>query len=289
AKRSSPFKSAPQVAAKKVKPSPAPKKTSKVRLVKKKAAITLNLLPASASCTAGLGDAEIRALKIRLTATEAQVSVLTQERASMRLAQQTAESERASMRLAQQTAESERASMRLAQQTAESERASMRLAQQTAESERASMRLAQQTAESERASMRLALQTAESERASMRLAQQTAESEWASIRLALQNAQSERASTRLAPQLDIHLDTSVCQPRRRLFGFHEGDADPQPLQPDVPTQRPIQRSLRGRQQHHDRRPHLMRPPPSGQFPRIARTCSSRTAFKRDSIALRNLR
>ncbi|KAJ4937033.1 hypothetical protein JOQ06_001617 [Pogonophryne albipinna] len=177
AKRSSPFKSTPQVAAKKVKPSPAPKKTRKVRLVKKKAAITLNLLPASASCTAGLGDAEIRALKIRLTATEAQVSVLTQERASMRLAQQ----------------------------------------------------------------------TAESERASMRLALQTAESEWASIRLALQTAESERASTRLAPQLDIHLDTSVCQPRRRLFGFHEGDADPQPLQPDVPTQRPIQRSLRGRQ------------------------------------------
>ncbi|KAI4802342.1 hypothetical protein KUCAC02_020190 [Chaenocephalus aceratus] len=128
AKRSSPFKSAPQVAAKKVKPSPAPKKTSKVRLVKKKAAITLNLLPASASCTAGLSDAEIRALKIRLTATEAQVSVLTQERASMRLAQQTAESEQASMRLAQQTVESDRASIRLALQTAESERDSTRLA-----------------------------------------------------------------------------------------------------------------------------------------------------------------
>ena len=134
------------MAAKKKKPpeSPAPKKASKVRLVKKKAvrtivphcqsfiftpslcykiyclfpcdhwysylfsvsyqAITLNLLPVSATCTAGLGDAEICAIKIRLTATEAQLSALIQERASVRLALETAESERASTRLALETA-----------------------------------------------------------------------------------------------------------------------------------------------------------------------------------------
>ncbi|KAJ4946547.1 hypothetical protein JOQ06_024212 [Pogonophryne albipinna] len=45
--------------------------------------------------------------------------------------------------------------------------------------------------------------------------------------------ESERVSTRLAPQQQ--LDTSDYKPRRRLFGFHVGDADPQPLQPDVPT------------------------------------------------------
>ncbi|KAJ4942695.1 hypothetical protein JOQ06_005212 [Pogonophryne albipinna] len=132
---------APQVATKKVKPSPAPKKPSKVRLVKKKAAITLALLPASASCTARLGDAEIRALKIRLTATKAQVSDLTQERDAMRIIQQTAESERAAITLAQKTAESERAAITLAQKTAESERAAITLAQKTAESERAAIRL----------------------------------------------------------------------------------------------------------------------------------------------------
>ncbi|KAI4830276.1 hypothetical protein KUCAC02_001920 [Chaenocephalus aceratus] len=97
AKRSSPFKSAPQVAAKKKKPSesPAPKKASK--------AITLKLLPVSATCTAGLGDAEIRAIKIRLTATEAQLSALIQEQSSVRLALETAESQRASTRLALET------------------------------------------------------------------------------------------------------------------------------------------------------------------------------------------
>ncbi|KAJ4924029.1 hypothetical protein JOQ06_000271 [Pogonophryne albipinna] len=35
-------------------------------------------------------------------------------------------------------------------------------------------------------------------------------------------------------RLDLQqLNTSAYQPRR-LFGFHVGDADPQPLQPDVP-------------------------------------------------------
>ncbi|XP_033976872.1 uncharacterized protein LOC117474946 [Trematomus bernacchii] len=148
--------------AKKVKPSPATKKPSKVRLVKKKAAITLKVLPVAVSCAAGgLPDAEIRALKIRLTATEAQVLELTEERAAMRL---------------------ERAAMRLAQQTAESERAAMTVAQHTAESERVAMTLAQ-------VAMRLELQQ--------------------------------------------HLDTQV-QSRRRLFELPVGDADPQPLQAEVP-------------------------------------------------------
>ncbi|XP_033973295.1 uncharacterized protein LOC117472236 [Trematomus bernacchii] len=162
--------------AKKVKPSPATKKPSKVRLVKKKAAITLKVLPVAVSCAAGgLPDAEIRALKIRLTATEAQVLELTEERAAMRL-------ERAAMRLAQQTAESERAAMTVAQHTAESERAAMTVAQHTAESERVAMTLAQ-------VAMRLELQQ--------------------------------------------HLDTQV-QSRRRLFELPVGDADPQPLQAEVP-------------------------------------------------------
>ncbi|KAL3060836.1 hypothetical protein OYC64_015222 [Pagothenia borchgrevinki] len=70
----------------------------------------------------------------------------------------------------------------------------------------------------------------------MRFTQQTAESEQAAMTLAQQTAESERAALRLELQqyLDTQLDTSAYQPRRRLFGFHVGDADPQPLQPDVP-------------------------------------------------------
>ncbi|KAJ4918485.1 hypothetical protein JOQ06_024318, partial [Pogonophryne albipinna] len=151
AKRSSPFKSAQQVAAKEKKPSesPAPRKASKVRLVKKKAAITLNLLPVSATCTAGMGDTEIFAIKIRLTATEAQLSALIQERASTRLALKTAESER------------------------------------------------------------LALES-----------------------LSQRLSNIERGTS---PAQKEQLDTSPYQPRRRLFGFHVGEADPQPLEPKVTT------------------------------------------------------
>nr|XP_033932395.1 uncharacterized protein LOC117440209 [Pseudochaenichthys georgianus] len=187
AKQSSPFKSAPQVAAKKKKPpeSPAPKKASKVRLVKKKAAITLKLLPVSATCTAGLGDAEIRAIKIRLTATEAQLSALIQEQASVRLALE------------------------------------------TAESERASMMSALETAESERASMMSALETAESERASTRLALETLSQRLSNIERGTPPAQQE--------QLDTQLDTSLYQTRRRLFGYHVGEADPQLLEPEATT------------------------------------------------------
>ncbi|KAI4806950.1 hypothetical protein KUCAC02_017740, partial [Chaenocephalus aceratus] len=197
AKRSSPFKSAPQVAEKKKKPSesPAPKKASKVRLVKKKAAITLKLRPVSATCTAGSGDAEIRAIKIRLTATEAQMSALIQEQASMMSALE----------------------------TAESERASMMSALETAESERASMMSALETAESERASMMSALETAESERASSRLILETLSQRLSNIERGTPPAQQEQ------------LDTSLYQTRRRLFGYHVGEADPQPLEPEATT------------------------------------------------------
>ncbi|KAI4786235.1 hypothetical protein KUCAC02_037260 [Chaenocephalus aceratus] len=150
AKRSSPFKSAPQVAAKKKKPSesPAPKKASKVRLVKKKAAITLKLLP---------------------------------------------------------------------------EQASMMSALETAESERASMMSALQTAESEQASMMLALQTAESERSSSRLILETLSQRLSNIERGTPPSQQEQ------------LDTSPYQTRRRLFGYHVGEADPQPLEPEATT------------------------------------------------------
>ncbi|KAI4803858.1 hypothetical protein KUCAC02_025505, partial [Chaenocephalus aceratus] len=169
AKRSSPFKSAPQVAEKKKKPSesPAPKKASKVRLVKKKAAITLKLLPVSATCTAGLGDAEIRAIKIRLTATEAQLSALIQQQASMMSALE--------------------------------------------------------TAESEWASMMSALETAESERAFSRLILETLSQRLSNIERGTPPAQQEQ------------LDTSLYQTRRRLFGYHVGEADSQPLEPEATT------------------------------------------------------
>ncbi|KAI4810965.1 hypothetical protein KUCAC02_013892 [Chaenocephalus aceratus] len=144
-------------------------------------AITLKLLPVSATCTAGLGDAEIRAIKIRLTATEAQLSAQIQEQASMMSALE------------------------------------------TAESERASMMSALQTAESERASMMSALQTAESERSSSRLILETLSQRLSNIERGTPPAQQEQ------------LDTSPYQTRRRLFGYHVGEADPQPLEPEATT------------------------------------------------------
>ena len=147
--------------------------------------------------------------------------------------------------------------------------------------ERAAMRL-------ERAAMRLAQQTAESESAAMTVAQKTAESECAAMTVA-------QVAMRL--ELQQHLDTQV-QSRRRLFELPVGDADPQPLQPEVPIpavtgsghwKRSLEAVTSGRKKYHDRRTHLMRPPSSGQFPRLARTSSPRTAFAVDSIAQRNLR